>query len=87
MRERVNADHQKDLEEMETMAAGGITQKGTKKPKAGRGSTNVSGMGLGGIGSIGSNWGGPYSGKEYGMGGLSIADKGKGDLSLAPFDS
>lgn len=81
MLQRVNADHQKDLEEMETMAVGGITQKGLKKQKTGRGSTNVSGLGLGGIGNMGSNWGGPYSTKEFGLGGFGMADKGKGDLS------
>jgi hypothetical protein len=37
VQERVDADHQKDLEEKETMAAGGLAQKGLKKQKAGRG--------------------------------------------------
>jgi hypothetical protein len=83
VQERVDADHQKDIEEKETMAAGGLAQKGVKKQKVGRGaSNNVSGLGFGTMGNLGSNWGGPYSGKDYVLGGLSMGDKGgKGDLS------
>ena len=85
MQERVDADHQKDLEEKETMAAGGLTQKGVKKQKTGRSggaaSGNTSGMAFGGIGNIGSNWGGAYSGKDYGMGGFNMGENGgQGDL-------
>lgn len=87
MQERVDADHQKDLEEKETMAAGGLTQKGLKKQKTGRSgggavSGNTSSMAFSGIGNIGSNWGGAYSGKDYGMGGFNMGEKGgKGDMS------
>jgi hypothetical protein len=86
VQERVDADHQKDLEEKETMAAGGLTQKGLKKQKTGRSggaaSGNTSSMAFGGIGNIGSNWGGAYSGKDYGMGGFNMGEKGgKGDMS------
>ena len=91
MQERVDADHQKDLEEKETMAAGGLTQKGIKKPKTGRGvadrTTNVSGLGFGGMGNIGTNWGGAYSGKDFGLGGLGDKGGGKGDMPQNSFDS
>lgn len=79
----MNADHQKDLEEMDTMAGSGVLQKGLKKSKTGRGAGGASGMGLGGLSS---NWGGGYAGKDFVMGGLNMGDKGKGGAHAA-FDS
>ena len=81
--QRVQADHQKDQEDMESMASGGMMPKGLKKQKTGRGGGITGGIGIGGMQS---NWGANYTGKDFGLGGLTMADKGKGDAQAA-FDS